>query len=332
MNSRLTILLIPILIGIVFSKDIPIAVNDLEGNGLTETEISIISDRLRSELSQVGTFSVMERGEMNAILQEMEFQMSGACDDASCMVEVGQILGVQKIVAGSTGKLGDFYTISLRIIDVATGRIEASASYDYTGEISEFVSTGLKIAARKIAGEDTAGVVNSNNSESDTSEQLSQLIITSIPTGANLAIDDSIVGNTPYNGSLLPGRYSLSFSFTGYDDLDKRITLNEGLNLTKQFELNKTEERRRGRITRIVSGSISALALAGGIVMNNKMSEYDSDAALLYSDAVQNGTGVADNENYTTAKSNAESSETKRNVLYAISGVTVTVFAVSFAF
>ncbi len=316
----------------IFASEVPIAVNDLTGNGLSETELSIISERLRSELAQTGSFAVMERGEMNAILQEMEFQMSGTCDDASCMVEVGQILGVQKIIAGSAGKLGDFYTISLRTIDVATGRIEASANYDYTGEISGFISSGLAMAAQKLATGDVDDTpVHIPNGAAETAE-LSQVIITTVPSGAELMINDSTVGFTPYNDKLLPGRYSLDFSLEGYNNLKKRMTLEEGLNFTKQFELDAETERKRGRVTRIISGSVSALALAGGIFMNSKVETYDSDAQKIYDEAVSNSTGAEQNELYLATQENGESALTTRNILYAVSGVSVTIFAVSFAF
>jgi curli biogenesis system outer membrane secretion channel CsgG/TM2 domain-containing membrane protein YozV len=136
------------------SKQLRIAVNDLQGSGLSELEIKIISNRVRADLFNTGVFLVMERGEMGSILKEMEFQSSGACDEASCMVEMGQLLGVSKIVAGDIGKLGNFFTISLRIVDVTSGKIEKAVSYDYSGEISELISTGLAVVSKRLAGVD----------------------------------------------------------------------------------------------------------------------------------------------------------------------------------
>ena len=90
-----------------------IAVNDLEPEGLDESSTRIISDRIRSELINTGVFRVMERAEMQSILREQGFQQTGIC-------EVGQILGVDRMVTGNIGKVGNFYTISLRMINVAT--------------------------------------------------------------------------------------------------------------------------------------------------------------------------------------------------------------------
>jgi len=78
-----------------------IAMNDLQGKGVEQSAAAIISDRLRSELLGTGIFRVMERKEMTAVLKEQGFQQSGACTEASCIVEVGQLLGVKRMIAGT---------------------------------------------------------------------------------------------------------------------------------------------------------------------------------------------------------------------------------------
>ena len=156
--KKISLLILTIFMSIIFAENVTIAVNDLKGKGLTEDELSILSERLRSELFKTDKYVVMARGEMNSILQEVEFQNSGACDDASCMVEVGRVLGVSKIVAGSVGKLGEFYTVSLRLIDVQTGKIDKSVDYDYSGTISKLVTKAMAEIALKLSSSQTAQV------------------------------------------------------------------------------------------------------------------------------------------------------------------------------
>jgi len=73
----------------------PIAVSDVLGKGLPQSQADIISDRLRGELVKTGHFSVMERAQMDEVLKEQGFQQSGACTEQSCIVAMGQMLGVQ---------------------------------------------------------------------------------------------------------------------------------------------------------------------------------------------------------------------------------------------
>lgn len=82
-----------------------VAVNDLAPQSVDKGEAAIVSDRLRSEMISTGVFRVMERAQMESILKEQGFQKSGACDDASCIVEVGQLLGVERMIAGSLGRV-----------------------------------------------------------------------------------------------------------------------------------------------------------------------------------------------------------------------------------
>jgi hypothetical protein len=129
---------------------ITVAVNDLSGEGIEGSEARIISDRLRSELINSEIFRVMERGEMETILKEQGFQQSGACNDQSCMVEMGQILGVKHIIAGTIGKIGGMYTISTRMIDVGTGEVKFSVTLDCKCPISELLTKSVPSIAQQI--------------------------------------------------------------------------------------------------------------------------------------------------------------------------------------
>jgi hypothetical protein len=99
-----------------------VAVTDLQARGLDKSIAEIFSERFRSELIQTGFFRVMERGQMDMVLKEQGFQQTGACSDEACLVEMGQIMGVERMIAGSMGKLGTLYTISVRLINVESGK------------------------------------------------------------------------------------------------------------------------------------------------------------------------------------------------------------------
>jgi curli biogenesis system outer membrane secretion channel CsgG len=130
-----------------------IAVLDLEPRGgLSADEILSISDRLRGELLATGKYTVIERAQMDAILKEQGFQQTGVCSEASCIVQVGQLLAVHKMVGGSIGKVGKAYSINLKIIDVQTGKIERQVSDDIKCTKEELVSFHIRNVARKTAG------------------------------------------------------------------------------------------------------------------------------------------------------------------------------------
>ncbi|MCH8328461.1 MAG: DUF2380 domain-containing protein [Candidatus Marinimicrobia bacterium] len=124
-----------------------VAVMDMEGRGISQSEAASLTDRLRSKLVSTGVVTVVERGAMQAILAEQDFQMSG-CTSDECAVEVGQLLGVTMMIAGTVGKIGSTYTLDLRTIDIETGTIASTMTRDYRGEID-----GLLIEIEYIAWE-----------------------------------------------------------------------------------------------------------------------------------------------------------------------------------
>ncbi|KAA3610332.1 MAG: DUF2380 domain-containing protein [Calditrichaeota bacterium] len=127
-----------------------IAVLDLQGEGVSKSAAKTLTDRLRSKLVNTGAFHVLERDQMDEILGEQGFQQSGCVSD-ECLVEIGRLVGVEQMVGGSIGKIGQTYTLDLRIIDVQTGRIMKTVSEDYRGDADGLLNV-LEVASKKIAG------------------------------------------------------------------------------------------------------------------------------------------------------------------------------------
>lgn len=140
--------------GLVSEAKINIAVISLKaGNGVAQGESELITDRLRVELFRTGSVNVMERDQMQEILKEQGFQQSGACSDEACMVEMGQLLGVQFLVAGSLGRLGELFMLNLRMVDVKTGKISNVVSRDVRGSIEDVVGNLPEAAEDLVNGE-----------------------------------------------------------------------------------------------------------------------------------------------------------------------------------
>ena len=93
-----------------------------ESTNIDEAEVKILTDRLTTKMAQAGKFIIIERARMNEVLVEQGFQQSG-CVSSECAVEAGSMLGVEIIVTGSIGKLGDLYTMDVRAISVESGKI-----------------------------------------------------------------------------------------------------------------------------------------------------------------------------------------------------------------
>jgi len=134
-----------------------IAVMEFDAKGVSPTEASALSDRLRTELFLTGEFKVVERSMMETIFQEQNFQLAG-CTSTECLVEVGQVLGVKSMVGGSVSHVGNTFSISARIVDVSSAEITEVATYDYEGEIDGLLRIGMKAVAHQLAGQEFVAV------------------------------------------------------------------------------------------------------------------------------------------------------------------------------
>jgi TolB-like protein len=140
-------------------RKVNIAVLDFDARaGISPQEAASLSDIFQGEMVQTNEFSVVDRNRIKAILEEQGFQQSESCSQVECIVQVGNILKVEKMFAGTIGKVGRRFTINIQMIDVATAQIAMSVPRQYEGDIEDLASEIIpEIAARmasQLAGKD----------------------------------------------------------------------------------------------------------------------------------------------------------------------------------
>ena len=126
------------------------AVLDFIGSGITMQEAQVLTQRLGSELVNTEALIMVERSQMDEIMEEQGFQQSG-CTSAECAAEIGALLGVQKMISGSFGKIGNSYTIEARLFAVESGETEKTVSKTYKGEVDGLL-TEIQIVAWELVG------------------------------------------------------------------------------------------------------------------------------------------------------------------------------------
>jgi formylglycine-generating enzyme required for sulfatase activity len=94
---------------------------------LSQTDAIQITQYIEEEPYYSGKFELVERTKVDKILMESQYQQSGRCD-VECAVKIGKKLGASKVIIGTVGRLGNSYTIQIKLVDVATGKIERPAS------------------------------------------------------------------------------------------------------------------------------------------------------------------------------------------------------------
>ena len=126
-----------------------LAVAELTPQNVSAGESAIISDMLRNYLVATGRFNVVEKQSMDKILAEQAFQQTG-CTNEECAVKLGKLLNVQRMVVGSFGKLVDKYFVSIRVVDVETGKVLFGDMA--RGRSVEEIEAGVKEMATRMPG------------------------------------------------------------------------------------------------------------------------------------------------------------------------------------
>ncbi len=222
-------------------KKLRIAILDFTNTGgLSKQETVTLGNRLRSMLVKTDAFVVLERGQMDDILDEQGFQQTG-CTTTECAVEMGKLLNMEKMISGTIGKLGQTYTIDLSLIDVKTAEIEKSFFRDFKGEID-----GLLAMMQGIANQ-VATIVGSPSEKKAilrAEEKIVTLEITSDPEGATIFINEKEAGKTPFKSNAREGlNVNIRLEKANYKPWTKTIRITEDEEVEARLEYTKAYQK-----------------------------------------------------------------------------------------
>lgn len=126
------------------------AVYPLTQIGTDSSSAQVITEALGMEVLRTGNARVMERSQIQSILAEQGFTKSGVCDASECAVEIGRILGVDRMVVGSLGKVEDVVVLHARLIDITTGEVLAVASRQTRNTVAGLLEKDVAAVAREL--------------------------------------------------------------------------------------------------------------------------------------------------------------------------------------
>ena len=121
-----------------------ITVLDFSIENMPKSDGRLIVDLVFSALVSARKFRVLDRGQRDNILKEVEFSLS-ACADEKCQLEIGRLLAADRIVVGSLGKVGQRYILNAKMLDVRTGEA-VSTAYKLFGTLEQLVDGAEEVA------------------------------------------------------------------------------------------------------------------------------------------------------------------------------------------
>jgi hypothetical protein len=164
-----------------------------------------VAEAFAKEAAKAG-FEVLGPGALEAKLgRDAHGELVRCADDARCLADRGAKLGVDRIVAGWLRKRGTSYRVAL---------VHADAR---TGERLGGLEREIPIASRRLQKDVVAAAPGLLAGAADSTGVLR--VITDVP-GAEVAVDDVVVGRTPIARAVKPGKHKVKVSLDGFADAE----------------------------------------------------------------------------------------------------------------
>ncbi|NCB97847.1 MAG: hypothetical protein EOM36_05770 [Bacteroidia bacterium] len=120
------------------------AVFPFDDNVISSGEAIALSDIFENRLATTGKFDLVERKSIEQLMKELNFGSSSFIDQDTA-VKAGRLLSAHWLFLGSVSKLGNTYSVNVKIVNTETGRIVTGAS----GEANDILQ--LKKSVESIA-------------------------------------------------------------------------------------------------------------------------------------------------------------------------------------
>jgi hypothetical protein len=189
--------------------DKKIAVWRFDALGIDNEIVQRLETLFRMELDRLDKVPQPSRRDIERAVTSAEQNCTG---EEKCLTAIGKRLGVEYVVTGTVGSLGDNYVLNIKVVDVATGKSQRIQSDPLRGSPDELIE-GVRVAAyRLLAPQQIHG----------------SLQIQSDLIGAEVTLDGKSLGKTPLpNGGVvarLPlGKHRLRVEAKTYDPFDSDV-------------------------------------------------------------------------------------------------------------
>ena len=109
--------------------------------GVTQSDIDSISGYIAAEVQKVSDADIVSEADINTVLQGEEAKQRCGVDDGDtgCIAEIGNALGVPEAVSGDLGRMGDYWILNLRRVDLRRVAIKNRISRQIKGNTNALV-------------------------------------------------------------------------------------------------------------------------------------------------------------------------------------------------
>ncbi len=187
-----------------------IAVWRFDALGIEAELVTRLETLFKFELERLAKQPLPTRNDINRVTTMVERECTG---EEKCLAAIGKKLGVDVVVTGTVGSLGDAYILNIKTIDVATAKTLQRIQTDPLRGGPDDLIDGVRVAAyRLLAPAQLHGALQ----------------IQSDLVGATVELDGRPIGKTPLPsqgvvGKLALGPHKLKVSAVGYAPFEEPV-------------------------------------------------------------------------------------------------------------
>jgi hypothetical protein len=138
-KALLAVLIIASVFAVAWAQPKVAVLDSIIPQNMDPSVISPATDRIIEKLVQSQRFTVLDRANIESVLKEREFQVSGMVSDQDA-VTAGKYLGADFIVVSKISKVGDTNFMSGKMINVKTGVIVSTTSAQGEGKLAVVIN------------------------------------------------------------------------------------------------------------------------------------------------------------------------------------------------
>jgi hypothetical protein len=259
-------------------RRVPIAVMDLTARGVDPAAAGALGTEVSNALDELRVFRVITREDIKRMLQlEQTRQQCTGDADAACLAEIGGALGVDYLVYGEVARVAETYSSSLVLLDIAAAEAvnRANAKIEDVGRLLE----ATEQATRRLVQPLLAG-------------KKGFLVLEAREAGAEVRVDDQLVGVTPLGGrlELAMGPHEVRVEKEGFLVWAKTVDLEPGQPTVAEVALVPSQSYLSAYAARARATRTAAWVTAGaGVVLAGAGAAFALVADARFDDLVGRG-------------------------------------------
>lgn len=238
---------------------------------LSEGDRATLADELVKGL-QRGSFSVIPPAQVAASSPN-----ASTCAAAECFTKISSQSSATHLVRAEVSVQDRDYQINVTLINGVNGAVMARTEDGC--EICGVADVGGLLSAAAATLRTKLDALASGPAT---------LLLTSNPPDADVYLDGELVGVTPLDQPVIPGKHVLRIVRDGYISIEREMTFVEGVEESLDMSLDKVPSRLPGRRWGWASLGVGVVALGGGVALTF-LHDVDHDPTCKGNDVDPNG-------------------------------------------